>query len=416
MQATHEASIHNFCEYATFWYKDRDFFGMGEISIFIGFFITLQEENLLSELKRTPIFSEYGKYGAKTIDFGGWDLPVQFSGIKQEHHAVRNEAGLFDVSHMGEITVKGPKSRDFLQYLVTNDINKLSPNKAQYTIMCYEDGGTVDDLIIYMLGEDDYLLVVNAANTEKDYEWILKNNTYRADEVKIENVSSEYAQLALQGPKSEEILQELTETNLKDIKFFGFQENVRIGELSKTALVSRTGYTGEDGFEIYIHHSEGAALWNLLLEAGKGNGLEPIGLGARDTLRFEAKLALYGQELSKDISPIEAGLKFAVKLDKGAFIGKGALEKQVEAGSSRKLVGIEMIDKGIPRHGYTVLKDGNEIGFVTTGTQSPTLNTNIGLALIDSASSAIGTELEIVVRKRQLKAKVVPTPFYKREK
>lgn len=371
----------------------------------------------MSELKRTPIFSEYGKYRAKTIDFGGWDLPVQFTGIKQEHEATRTKAGLFDVSHMGEIAVKGPKSLEFLQYVMTNDVTKLVPNRAQYTIMCYENGGTVDDLIIYMLAENDYLLVVNAANTEKDYEWLLQHNTYSEKEVTITNTSADYVQFALQGPNSEEILQQLAKTNLSEIKFFRFDANVPLENSEHTAIVSRTGYTGEDGFEIYIDKSEGPALWNRLLEAGKDKGLEPIGLGARDTLRFEAGLALYGQELSKDISPIEAGLSFAVKVNKEAdFIGKSVLKEQVENGTTRKLVGIEMIDKGIPRHGYTVLKDDQVIGFVTSGTQSPTFNKNIGLALIDSEFANEGTELEVQVRKRKLKAIIVKTPFYKRDK
>ncbi|WP_087971663.1 glycine cleavage system aminomethyltransferase GcvT [Oceanobacillus rekensis] len=371
----------------------------------------------MSDLRRTPLFPEYEKHGAKTIDFGGWDLPVQFSGIKTEHEVTRTKAGLFDVSHMGEISVKGPKSLDFLQYLVTNDVSKLVPSRAQYTIMCYENGGTVDDLIIYMLAEDDYLLVVNAANTDKDYEWLVRNNQYNSDEVSITNISDEYVQLALQGPKSEEILQKITETDLSEIKFFRFMDNVLFNGLKQPAIVSRTGYTGEDGFEIYIEKSEGPELWNLILDAGKDNGLEPIGLGARDTLRFEVNLALYGQELSKDITPVEAGLTFAVKVNKESdFIGKEALKNQVENGSVRKLVGIEMVDKGIPRHGYSVWKDATEIGFVTSGTQSPTLNKNLGLVLIDSQFATEGTELEVQVRKRTLKAKVVKTPFYKRDK
>lgn len=371
----------------------------------------------MTELKRTPLYPEYEKHGAKTIDFGGWDLPVQFSGIKQEHKATRTNAGLFDVSHMGEIRVKGPNSLEFLQYLVTNDVSKLVPNRAQYTIMCYENGGTVDDLIIYMLAEQDYLLVVNAANTQKDYEWIVQNNQFNHEEVSVINESSNYVQLALQGPKSEEILQQITDADLSEIKFFRFKHDVQFFGLEVPALVSRTGYTGEDGFEIYVKQSAGAELWGKILEAGKDKGLEPVGLGARDTLRFEANLALYGQELSKDITPIEAGLSFAVKIGKDAdFIGKSVLKEQVEHGAPRKLVGIEMIDKGIPRHDYPVLYDDKEIGFVTSGTQSPTLNKNLGLALIDAKYADEGTELEVQIRKRRLKASIVKTPFYKREK
>lgn len=371
----------------------------------------------MSDLKRTPLFPEYEKHGAKTIDFGGWDLPVQFSSIKEEHEVTRTTAGLFDVSHMGEIEVKGPKSLEFLQRMVTNDVSKLVPNKAQYTFMCYEDGGTVDDFLIYMIEDSHYLLVVNAANTEKDYEWLVKNNGYSDDEISIENTSAFYVQLALQGPKAELVLQSITDFDLSEIKFFRFEKEVYFHGITTPALVSRTGYTGEDGFEIYIKKEHGRDLWKLILQAGEKEGVQPIGLGARDTLRFEANLALYGQELSKDISPVEAGLTFAIKPNKEAdFIGKEVLKNQMENGPKRKLVGIEMIDKGIPRHGYEVLVDDRSIGFITSGTQSPTLNKNIGLALVEKGYTEEGTELTVQVRKRKLKAKIIKTPFYKRVK
>ncbi|MBP1950366.1 glycine cleavage system aminomethyltransferase GcvT [Virgibacillus litoralis] len=368
----------------------------------------------MSELKRTPLFPEYEKSGGKTVDFGGWDLPVQFKGIKHEHEVTRTKAGLFDVSHMGEIMVKGPNSKDFLQKVTTNDVSTLTPKRAQYTFMCYHDGGTVDDFIVYMLEEDHYLLVVNAANTEKDFEWLTENNDTG---VSIENVSSKYVQLALQGPQAELILQRLTETDLSKIKFFRFEDPVYFSTIDSGAIVSRTGYTGEDGFEIYVDAKDGRNLWQLILEAGEDEGVEPIGLGARDTLRFEAKLALYGQELSKDITPIEAGMKFAVKVKKETdFIGKEVLKQQAENGPDRKLVGIEMIDKGIPRTGYHVYAEDAEVGFVTTGTQSPTLQKNVGLALVKSEYAELGKELFVQVRKRRLKAVVVKTPFYKRDK
>lgn len=368
----------------------------------------------MSELKRTPIFPEYEKSGAKTIDFGGWDLPVQFSSIKHEHEVTRTKAGMFDVSHMGEIVVKGPKSLDFLQKMTTNDVSKLAVKQAQYTFMCYENGGTVDDFLIYKLEEDNYLLVVNAANIDKDYDWLVENNDF-GEEVIIEDLSDQYALIALQGPNAEEVLQTITETDLSAIKFFRFEESVKFKDIKDSALVSRTGYTGEDGFEIYINEASGRDLWNALLEAGKDKGLEPVGLGARDTLRFEVGLPLYGQELTKDITPIEAGLKFAVKVNKEEdFIGKEVLKEQVENGAARKSVGIEMIDKGIPRTGYTVLSENDEeIGFVTSGTQSPTLGKNIGRVLVKSEYAEVGTELFIQVRKRKLKAVVVKTPFYK---
>ncbi|MFS0672795.1 glycine cleavage system aminomethyltransferase GcvT [Ornithinibacillus sp. 179-J 7C1 HS] len=370
----------------------------------------------MSELKRTPIFPEYEKLGAKTIDFGGWDLPVQFSSIKEEHEATRTKAGLFDVSHMGEILVTGPKAKDYLQYVTTNDVSKLVPNKAQYALMCYEDGGTVDDFLIYMLGDCEYLVVVNAANTEKDFEWMVKNNQFNEDEVTIQNVSSEFAQLALQGPKAEEILQTITNIDLSTIKFFRFEKEVYINGVQNPVLVSRTGYTGEDGFELYITSDEGPKLWNIILEAGKDKGILPIGLGARDTLRFEANLPLYGQEISAKITPIEAGLGFAVKVNKEAeFIGKAVLKDQVENGTKRKLVGIEMIDKGIPRNGYEVLHGNEVIGFVTSGTQSPTLQKNIGLALVKTEFAELGEELEIQVRKRRLRANVISRKFLKQD-
>ncbi|MBC1272071.1 glycine cleavage system aminomethyltransferase GcvT [Listeria booriae] len=362
----------------------------------------------LTELKKTPIFPLYEKYGAKTIDFGGWDLPVQFQGIKAEHEAVRTNAGLFDVSHMGEVTVKGAGSLDFLQKMLSNDISKLKPGKAQYNIMCYETGGVVDDLVVYMIAENDYLLVVNAANTDKDYEWLAEHAT---DDVNVQNVSLEYGQLALQGPNAEAVLAKLTDADLGALGFFGFVDNVEVAGVQ--ALVSRSGYTGEDGFEIYTKAEDAPAVWEAILK----EVVLPIGLGARDTLRFEANLALYGQELSKDISPLEAGVGFAVKLQKEAdFLGKKALIAQKEAGLTRKSVGIELIDRGIPRHDYKVFAGDKEIGIVTSGTQSPTLGKNLGLALIDIDYTALDSLVEVEVRNKKLQAKVVPTPFYKRAK
>lgn len=366
----------------------------------------------MGELKKTPLFEEYSKYGAKTIDFGGWDLPVQFSSIKEEHEAVRERAGLFDVSHMGEILVEGNDALQFLQKLLSNDISKIPVGGAQYNAMCYENGGVVDDLIVYFLGDKKYLLVVNAANIEKDFEWMKE---HAEGDVTITDQSDEYALIALQGPLSEEILQILTEENLSLIKPFTFKENVEISGYQ--VLLSRSGYTGEDGFELYGAPEAIVALWTKILEAGKDKGLIPCGLGARDTLRFEAGLPLYGQELSKDISPLEAGIGFAVKVQKEAdFIGKEALKKQKEEGLSRKIVGIEMIDKGIPRHGYKVFKGDTEIGVVTTGTQIPTTKRNLGLALLNIEYTEIGTEVEVEIRNKRVKAQVVQKPFYKREK
>ncbi|MBM7604624.1 aminomethyltransferase [Metabacillus crassostreae] len=366
----------------------------------------------MTQLNRTPLYEVYKNYGAKTIDFGGWDLPVQFSSIKEEHEAVRTKAGLFDVSHMGEVEVKGSDSLSFLQRVVTNDVSLLKVGGAQYTAMCYEDGGTVDDLLIYKKAENDYLLVINASNIEKDIDWLTSN---LSGDVMLTNISDETALLALQGPLAEKTLQKLTNTDLTTIKFFKFINPVNVA--GAKVLVSRTGYTGEDGFELYCAAEDAVSLWEKILEAGENDGVVACGLGARDTLRFEATLPLYGQELTKNITPIEAGIGFAVKPNKEAeFNGKAILKEQKENGTERKLVGIELIDKGIPRHGYEVFAGGEEIGVVTTGTQSPTLKKNIGLALLKKEFTELGTEIEVQIRKKRLKAVVVATPFYKRPK
>ncbi len=365
----------------------------------------------MANLKRTSLFEVYSENGAKTIDFGGWELPVQFSGIMQEHEVVRTKVGLFDVSHMGEFEVKGSESLAFLQKMLTNDLSKLKNGGAQYNAMCYENGGTVDDLIVYKKEENDYLLCVNAANIDKDFEWL---QSHLMDGVDLVNVSSEYAQLALQGPLAEKVLQKLTKnSDLSEIGFFQFLNKVDVNGIE--ALVSRTGYTGEDGFELYCRSEDGPTLWRKLLEAGQEEGIMPIGLGARDTLRFEARLPLYGQELSADITPIEAGIGFAVKTDKPMdFFGKEVLADQKANGAPRKLVGIEMIDRGIPRHGYKVFSGETLIGEVTTGTQSPTLKKNVGLALLDKEFTELGTEVEVEIRSKRIKAVVTATPFYKR--
>jgi aminomethyltransferase len=367
----------------------------------------------MAQLKRTPLFDIYKDNGGKCIDFGGWELPVQFSSIKEEHEAVRTKAGLFDVSHMGEVEVKGSGSLDYLQKMMTNDISRIKNGGAQYTAMCYENGGTVDDLLVYKFEDNHYLLVVNAANIEKDYRWL---QDHVVENVELKNLSEDYAQLAIQGPLAEEILQKLAgKSTLSDIGFFKFQDELELNGIK--ALVSRTGYTGEDGFEIYCPAGSAAALWKDILKAGEPEGILPCGLGARDTLRFEANLALYGQELSADITPIEAGIGFAVKVDKEAdFLGKDTLKKQKKEGAPRELVGIEMLERGIPRHGYKVFLNDEEIGEVTTGTQSPTLKKNIGLALIKAEHSLLDTEVFVEIRNKKLKAKVVPTPFYKRPK
>ncbi|MGO1368302.1 glycine cleavage system aminomethyltransferase GcvT [Senegalia sp. (in: firmicutes)] len=362
----------------------------------------------MANSKKTALYDSHLKLKAKMTDYYGWQLPVEFEGLSIEHEAVRNDAGIFDVSHMGEIEIKGENAKSFVQYLSTNDITKLKENQIIYTFFLYPNGGVVDDLLVYKFADDHYFLVVNASNLEKDYEWIKENkNDYN---VEINNLSDKYSELAIQGPKAEKILQKLTDTDLSSIKFFYVDRNVKIH--GKNAIVSRTGYTGEDGFEVYLENEDIEEVFEKLLEVGKEDGLKPAGLGSRDTLRFEANLPLYGNELSEDITPLEAGLGFFVKLDSDDFIGKDVLKKQKEEGLKRKIVGFEMIGKGIPRSGYEVLKDGEKIGFVTTGYHSPTLNKNIGKAMVDIANSKLDTEIEIQIRKRTAKAKVVSSKFY----
>lgn len=361
-------------------------------------------------LKKTPLFNSYEKYGGKIIDFAGWALPVQYEGIIAEHEAVRSAAGLFDVSHMGEVEIIGKDAFKFVQNLVTNDISILEDDQILYTLMCYQDGGVVDDLIVYRFNENHFFLVINAGNIEKDFEWMLKNKD--GSDVDITNISSSIAQLAIQGPKAQAILQKLTNTDLGDIKFFFCKRGILIGGIK--CLVSRTGYTGEDGFEIYTDVESVIDLWDRILDVGKEDGLKPVGLGARDTLRFEVNLPLYGNELSESITPLEAGLGFFVKLNKENFIGKDALVKQKKEGLKRKIVGFEMKEKAIPRHGYDVFAEDNKIGAVTTGYLSPSIKKNIGLALIDSKYSELGTTIFIKVRNKLIEAEVVDKRFYKK--
>jgi aminomethyltransferase len=365
-------------------------------------------------LKRTPLYPVYAQWGSpKLIDFGGWELSVQFSGIQQEHAAVREKAGLFDVSHMGEFLVEGPDAEAFLQRMTTNNVRQLTDGKCQYSFLCYPDGGVVDDLLVYRLAPDRFMLVVNAANTDKDWEWLTR---HAEGNVTLRNISDETALLALQGPASAAILRDLGLDACTELGPFRFITVKPVGEAE--CLVSRTGYTGEDGFEFYIPAEHAVQLWERLLKAGEGHGLVPAGLGARDTLRFEACLPLYGQELSATISPLEAGLAAFVKLNKEEdFIGKDALAKQKAEGVKRRLVGIEMLERGIPRAHYDVFDaQGARIGEVTTGTQSPTLRKNIGLALIDAGHADIGSRVYVDIRGKRLLAEVVPTPFVKKSR
>ncbi|HOJ09244.1 MAG TPA: glycine cleavage system aminomethyltransferase GcvT [Clostridiales bacterium] len=362
-------------------------------------------------MKKTPLYEQHVNLRGKIVEFAGWALPVQYSSILEEHEYVRNSAGLFDVSHMGEIIIEGPDAEKLIQKLITNNIANMEQGKIIYSPMCYPDGGTVDDILVYKMSNEEYFLVVNASNTDKDYQWMLDNAEGDAE---ITNVSSNYAQLALQGPKAMEILGRLANFNLEKIRPFRFEAKVDIAGFE--ALVSRTGYTGEDGFEIYIAPENAEKLWNKILDEGKEDRLAPAGLGARDTLRFEAGLPLYGQEISKEITPVEAGLSRFVKFDKGDFIGRSALLAQKENEPGRKLVGFEMIERGIPRSHYEVQSEGKSIGFVTSGNFSPTLKKNLGLALISQEYSDLGEVIEIVIRNKTLKATIIETPFYSRKR
>lgn len=358
-------------------------------------------------LKRTPLSEIHERAGARMVEFGGWWMPVQFSSILEEHRAVRQRAGLFDVSHMGEIEVRGPGAFSLLQRLLTNDLAKLEIGQAQYTLLCREDGGTLDDLLCYRLGADRYLLVVNAANAERDYNWIAEH----AQGVEVIDRTLETALLALQGPSAESILRGLTPIELSSVKTYRAAEGYVAG---KPALVARTGYSGENGFEIFLAWNEAEAVWEQLLLAGKSQGLLPAGLGARDTLRLEAGFALYGHELSEEYSPLEADLWRFVALEKGEFIGRQAMQRQRSQGLRRALVGLRMIDPGIPRQGYSVLAGDRPVGAVASGGLSPSLGVSIAMAYVAVEHSPLDSSLAVLIHGRPRRAVVVSRPFYKR--
>lgn len=362
------------------------------------------------ELKRTKLFSVHKKLNAKMFEFAGWEMPLEYTSAVKEHEYVRKSAGLFDVSHMGEVEIKGKEAFSFIQYLITNDITNLKEEEIIYSPMCRENGMTVDDLLVYMLKEENYLLVINAGNIDKDYEWIKKQS--KKFDVKINNISKYVGQLAIQGPKAEEILSKLVDIDLNEIEFYKFKSNINVCE--ESCIVSRTGYTGEDGFEIYCDETVIEKIWDSILETGKENVI-PAGLGARDTLRAEVNLPLYGHEISEEISPIEGGLGVFVKLDKENFLGKEELVSLKSKETQRKLVAFEMQGKGMIRSGYEIEIDNKVIGFVTTGLKSPTLDKFIGMAIIDSEYAKIGMEIGIRVRKKLVNAVIVKRPFYKKQ-
>ena len=356
---------------------------------------------MTTDLKKTPLYQSYVDSGAKIVEFGGWAMPVQFSSIKEEHNAVRYEVGMFDVSHMGEISIKGNDASKFVQYLLSNDTNNLTDTKAQYTALCNEEGGIIDDLVTYKIGDNDYLLIVNAANTDKDFAWVQKHAP--KFDVEVSNVSNQFGQLAVQGPKARDLVSGLVDIDVSEMKPFDFQQNVTL--FGKNVILSQSGYTGEDGFEIYCEAKDTVDIWNGFIE----HNVVPCGLGARDTLRLEAGLPLHGQDLTESITPYEGGIAFAAKpLIEEDFIGKSVLKDQKENGSERRTVGLELLDKGIARTGYPVLDlDGNEIGEVTSGTQAPSSGKSIAMAIIKRDEFEMGRELLVQVRKRQLKAKIV---------
>jgi aminomethyltransferase len=357
-------------------------------------------------LRRTPLWERHRALGGKMVPFGGWDMPVEYSGLSEEHRAVRERAGLFDVSHMGEIRVRGPKAFETVQRLTCNDVAALDDGKVQYSAFLTPEGTFVDDLLTYRIAADDFLLVVNASNTPKDVAWA---KAAESSEAGVEDESPVWAQLALQGPRAEAILQTLTETPLPRITYYRFEAGKVRGV---PALLSRTGYTGEDGFEVYLHPDHAVEVWDAILKAGEPHGILPAGLGARDTLRLEACLALYGNDIDDQHTPWEANLGWIVKMKKGDFQGRDALAKQKEAGVPRKLVGFEVTGRGIARHGYPLTADGGT-GVVTSGTQTPTVGKPIGLAYVPAEKSAPGTSLAIDVRGREVPGVVVPTPFYR---
>jgi len=376
----------------------------------------------ITEPRKTPLNAVHRRLGAKMVNFGGWDMPVEYpatGGLIAEHRAVRSSVGVFDVSHMGDIRIRSGKAPGqalaAVQHITMNDASKLVIGQAQYSAMLYPEGTFVDDVIVHRLGEDDFLLVINAGTREKDVDWV-QQNTKNFDCV-VENLSDDYTQLAIQGPRAQELLQKLTDADLAPIKNYSFTHGIVCG--LKNILIARTGYTGEDGFEIYVPSDVATSemVWSRVLEAGKEFGIIPCGLGARNTLRLESKMALYGHEISESINVWEAGLERYCKMDKGDFIGRAALERAKAAPQTRALVGLEMCERGIARDGYCCCNEaGAQIGIVTSGSPSPTLGKNIALAYVPPAMTALGTPVYVQIRAQKCKAQVVATPFYKRPK
>lgn len=369
-------------------------------------------DSAVVRLKRPPLYEQHRALGARIVEFSGWEMPVQYSGILEEHRAVRTHAGLFDVSHMGEFKVEGQDALAFLQYLVPNDVSRLAIHQALYTQLCLPDGNVIDDLLIYRLAEYHYMLVVNAGNIAKDLAWVQKQAAHY-QYVTVTDQSDTTALLALQGPAAQSILQPLTSTNLASIRYY----HCATGQVnSRDCIISRTGYTGEDGFELYCAPVDVVKLWNDLLAAGEPYGLLPAGLGARDTLRLEAGMCLYGHELDEQTNPLEARLGWTVKLDKGNFIGREALLQVKEQGPRKLLVGIELLERGVPRAGYTIYKHDQRIGVLTSGAPGPTVHKNIGMGYVTASYAVAGQPVHVDVRGKHVAAQIVTLPFYKRQK
>ncbi|MFZ4683223.1 MAG: glycine cleavage system aminomethyltransferase GcvT [Terrimicrobiaceae bacterium] len=370
-------------------------------------------DSVAEVLRKTPLNAVHRAAGAKMVDFGGWDMPVQYSGILDEHATVRNRVGLFDVSHMGEIEVRGPQALALVNWVSCNDAAKLRVGQAHYSGLILESGGFVDDILVHKFADDHFFLCVNASNQDKDFAHIQEQNGLRGFDASVENAGPALSQIAVQGPRAVETLQKLTATELAPIKYYWFTT----GEVSGTpATIARTGYTGEDGFEIYVPNSEAPRLWNELMAAGEEFGIKPAGLGARNTLRLEAAMALYGHEITDELNPLEAGLGWIVKFSKAEFLGKAKLEEIQAAGLRRKLCGFQMTGRGIGRDGYAVQADGAEAGWVTSGGPGPTVNKNIGMCYLPVEKSNIGQPIQVMIRNQAVDAEVIATPFYKRAK
>lgn len=364
----------------------------------------------INELRKTALHAIHRQLGARMVDFGGWEMPVQYSGPIEEHSAVRTRVGVFDVSHMGEIELRGLAAEENIQRLTCNDIRRAADGQCQYTALTTEQGTFVDDVLVYRIDRNHFFLCVNAANQEKDFDWIRSN---ARGNVEVLFRSDDFSQLAVQGPKACEVLQSLTDLCLRDMKYYWFARG-KFAEVE--AIVSRTGYTGEDGFEVYIHPKHAETVWTRILESGKAAGILPAGLAARNTLRLEAKMLLYGHDIDDTTTLLEADMGAICKLDKGDFIGRDSLLRQRQQGVRRKLVGFEMVERGIARDQYPVELDGRQVGTVTSGSPAPFLKKNIGLTYLPADRCAIGTEFQVIIRGKATRARVVPTPFYKRAK